>query len=533
MVNVMLAITVVIFAAMISTKISQKIGIPTLILFIALGLLFGTDGLLKLEFDNYELVEIISSTALVILIFYGGFGTRWKTAKPIAVKALTMSTLGVVLTAGLVGLFCHYVLYIDLLESFLIGSVISSTDAPSVFAILKQKKLSLKYQSAPLLELESGSNDPTAYMLTIMVLEMMSKPQSYDKYIIMIIVQFVVGILCAVILAKFTMFVIRRFHLETNDMSLIFYFAMVLLSYALPAKFGGNGYLSTYIFGIIIGNKYISNKRVIMHFFDGITALVQLGVFFVLGLLAIPSQMPSIMLISLYIALFLSFVARPIAAFLILKPLGCPMNQVTLISFAGIRGVASIVFAIVATMHPAVVENDLFHIVFCIVIFSITIQGAFLPIVSKILRMVDEGGDVLKTFTDYEEETEIQFIRLRIGKDHPWNNFKLKNITLPPDVIVLVIMRGKERIIPNGDTLLISGDVLVLAAPGFDDTANIGLNEINIYPSHDWVDKEIKDIKISPNVLIAIVKRGDEVIIPKGDTFLTANDKVVLLDNDD
>ena len=531
MINAMLVASFIIIAAMFSTKLSQKIGIPSLLLFIALGLLFGRDGIFKLEFENYQLVENICSISLVFIIFYGGFGTRWKTAKPVAVKAIMLSTLGVFLTAAFVGMFCYLVLKMGLMESLLIGAIISSTDAASVFSILKSKRLALKNQSAPLLELESGSNDPTAYMLTIIILEIMNKPATYDKYILMIITQFLVGILAALILSKLTLFIIKKFKLESNELSIIFYVGMILLTYALSTKGGGNGYLSIYIFGIILGNQYIKNKNVIINFFDGITALVQIGVFFLLGLLALPSKMPEIMLISLFIALFLTFVARPIASFILLKPFKCSMNQIALISFAGIRGASAIVFAIIATISVSNIKYDIFHIVFCIVLFSIAFQGSLLPFVSKKLKMIDKNGDVLKTFTDYQEENEVQFIRLHINKNHPWNRFKIKNIILPPEVLILMIIRDGDKIIPNGNTLIDEEDILIIAAPGVNDNNNIILNEVLITKDHDWIKKEIRDIQMNPDNLIAIIKRGKKVIIPRGNTLIMEGDIVVLLNN--
>ncbi len=271
-----------------------------------------------------------------------------------------MSTFGVFITAALVGLFCFYVLNIKLLESFLIGAVISSTDAASVFSILKSKKLALKNQSAPFLEIESGSNDPAAYMLTIIILSLMDNPTTYDKYLIMIAIQFVVAIIFSMILAIITIYIVKYLNLESNELSLIFYVGMLLLVFSLSEKFGGNGYLATYIYGIIIGNQYIKNKKAITNFFDGITALVQICVFFLLGLLAVPSLMPNIIIIALFIALFLTFVARPIATFILLKPFKSSLNQIALVSFAGIRGASSIVFAIIATVSSTQIDNDNF-----------------------------------------------------------------------------------------------------------------------------------------------------------------------------
>jgi cell volume regulation protein A len=525
--------SIVIILSIISNKFSQKIGIPSLLLFIGLGLFFGSDGIVRISFDNYQLAEVICSISLIFIMFYGGFGTRWKTAKPVATKSLLLSSIGVLLTALLVGFFCHLVLHIEILESFLIGAVISSTDAASVFSILKSKKLALKSQTSPMLELESGSNDPTAYMLTLIILEIMNGSTTYGKYAYMIVGQFLIGTLCAIILSYITIQLYKRFNLRSNGVEIIYFVGMVLLSFSLPEKLGGNGYLSTYIFGIIIGNQYFKNKRVLINFFDGLTGLVQICVFFLLGLLAFPSEIPQIIFIAFSITLFLTFVARPIAIFTILKPLGCNLNQIALVSFAGIRGASAIVFAIIATVNPAYLKNDIFHIVFCIVLFSIAFQGTLLPYVAKKLKMIDQEGDVLKTFTDYQEENAIQLIRLPITSNHPWISLQVKALELPPQMLVVTIIKMNTAIIPNGNTTIDYGDIVLIAAPGYEDYINVEVNEIKISSNHAWKQKQVHSIKIDSHSLIAIIKRGSDIIVPNGNTIIHEEDTLVLVNKFD
>lgn len=525
--------SIVIILSIISNKFSQKFGIPSLLLFIGLGLFFGSDGIVRIPFDNYQLAEVICSVSLIFIIFYGGFGTRWETAKPVAIKSLLLSSIGVLLTALLVGLFCCFVLHIEILESFLLGAVISSTDAASVFSILKSKKLALKNQTSPMLELESGSNDPTAYMLTLIILEMMNGSATYKKYLYMIAGQFLIGTLCALILSYITIKLYKSFNLKSNGLEIIYFVGMVLLSFSLPEKLGGNGYLSTYIFGIIIGNQYFKNKRVLINFFDGLTGLMQICIFFLLGLLAFPSQMPQIMFVAFFITVFLTFVARPITIFTILKPLRCDLNQIALVSFAGIRGASAIVLAIIATVNPAYFKNDIFHIVFCIVLFSIAFQGTLLPYVAKKLNMIDEDSDVLKTFTDYQEENAIQLIRLPISHNHPWISLKIKELELPPQMLVVTIIKMNTAIIPNGNTTIEDGDIVLIAAPGYQDYINVEVSEIIINSNHNWRDKQIHSIKIDSNSLIAIIKRGSDIIVPNGNTVINEDDTLVLVNKFD
>ncbi|MGI5848658.1 MAG: potassium/proton antiporter, partial [Christensenellales bacterium] len=422
----------VIIACVLLYKITSKLGVPMLLAFIALGMFFGSDGIVKIHFDNYIFAQQICSTALIFIMFYGGFGTNWREAKPVAIKSMFLSSLGVVLTAGLTGMFCYLVLRFDFLESLLIGAVISSTDAASVFSILRSKRLNLKNHTASMLEVESGSNDPFAYMLTVIILSIMNGNSGFESIPYLIFSQIVFGVVFGVGIAYGTLFLLRRFRLA-GGFDAAFVLAIAILSYAAPTALGGNGYLSAYIVGIIIGNQRINNKRVLVNFFDGVMSLMQMLIFFLLGLLAFPSNIPSLLLPSVAIALFLTFVARPLSVFAILTPAKCNLNQQLLVSWCGLRGAASIVFAILVIVNKANIKNDVFHITFIIVLLSIAFQGFLLPFVSRKLNMIDSDYNVLKTFNDYIEEEQVQFIRLSINDSHPWISKLIKSLTLPPD----------------------------------------------------------------------------------------------------
>ena len=252
---------VVIIACVVCNRISHMIGVPMLLVFILLGMFFGSDGVIQIAFDNFHAAEQICSAALIFIMFYGGFGTKWSTAKPVVGRAVLLSTVGVILTAGLVGLFCYFVLHISLSESFLIGSLISSTDAASVFSILRSKRLNLKYHTASLLEVESGSNDPCSYMLTIIMLGIMSGGTvSAQDLVFSIIIQIASAICIGMLVAFVTEAILMRYKFTTEGFDTIFVFGMILLSYALPSMIGGNGYLSVYIFGIALGNKKLKNN---------------------------------------------------------------------------------------------------------------------------------------------------------------------------------------------------------------------------------------------------------------------------------
>lgn len=522
-------IAIVVIACLLCNKISNKFGVPTLLAFILLGMFFGSDGVVKISFDNFGFAEKICSFALIFIMFYGGFGTKWSMAKQVMGRAVLLSTIGVVLTAGFTGLFCHFVLHIRPLESFLIGALISSTDAASVFSILRSKRLNLKYRTASLLEVESGSNDPCSYMLTTIMLVLMESGNINAKNVLyLIFAQVAFGVVFGVIAAYFTIFALRHFSFVTEGFDTIFVFAAVLMSYVVPSMLGGNGYLSAYLFGIILGNTNLKNKKTYVSFFDGVTGLMQMLVFFLLGLLSFPSSLPQVMGPALLVALFLTFVARPLVVFLLLTPFKCVWQQQILISAAGLRGAASIVFAIVAMTNPAYQGRDVFHMVFFIVLFSILVQGTLLPFIAKKLDMIDEKEDVLKTFTDYTDEVPVQFIQFTITKKHRWDGCMVKDIVLPPETLLVELQRGGERITPDGSTVLLEGDIGILSAkaPGRQD--DVSLTEVMLESGNDWIGKKVYELNLEPGKLVVMVQRQDDIVIPNGKTILQEEDVLVM-----
>ena len=528
MTSYILLVAAVILLCLSLNKMSNKLGIPMLLAYILLGMMFGTDGILKIPFDNFTIAEQICTVSLIFIMFYGGFGTNWKQAKPVAGKAVLLSTVGVILTAVTTGAFCHFILKMDFWESMLIGSVISSTDAASVFSILRAKRLNLKNNTASMLEVESGSNDPCSYMLTVIILTIMSGELSGSSLVVMIFSQIIFGILVGVVVALAAAFILKKVNFATDGFDTIFVFSMALVSYAGASMINGNGYLAAYIAGIILGNTPLHHKKSLVHFFDGITGLMQMLIFFLLGLLAYPSQLPKILPIALAIAVFLTFVARPVSVFAILMPFRCPVKQQLLVSWAGLRGAASIVFAIMATVSPAYTKNDLFHIVIFIVLFSISIQGTLLGLVAKKLDMIDENGNVMKTFSDYSDEMPVEFVKISIKAGHPWENRRIKDLTSLPDLLLVLILRGEERIIPNGNTVVLAGDKIVLSALSPEENLGICLTEIPIEKDSKWIGKPLSRIKLGEEKLVLVLKRNEKVVIPNGNTVIRENDVLVI-----
>ena len=504
----------------------DRLAVPSLLIFIALGMCFGENGLLRIPFDDYDAANVICSASLIFIMFYGGFGTNLNAARPVVVQSVVLSTLGVAGTAGAVAAFAHLVLGLPWVESFLIGSVISSTDAASVFNILRSKKLALKYHTDSLLEIESGSNDPISYMLTTVAVGIMG---GQDVFIPLLLVQQIaIGALGGLLLGKLAIWSLRRGMFPSEQSQTIFVFAVVILSYALPTVLGGNGYLSSYLCGIYMGSTKLPQKRNLVHFFDVVTDVAQVLIFFLLGLLVTPVELPSVLLPALAIMVFLTFLARPAVVSVLMLPFRPSPAQVGVVSWAGLRGVASIVFAIMAVLQGAETRYNLFNLVFCIVLLSISLQGSLLPRVSAKLSMIDHTADVSKTFNDYQEESDIDFIKIHLDKNHPWNGKTLRELPLPSDLLVAMIARKEETIVPNGSTVLLPGDLLVLAARAFEDRENLFLQEIVVEKGHKWVGRSLRQIPTRSDTLIVMVKRGNETIIPGGSTILQAGDTLVI-----
>lgn len=518
----------IILACVFLNRITDKVGIPILLAFILLGMLFGTDGIWKIEFDNFRFAEQICSVALIFIMFYGGFGTNWEQAKPVAPQAVVLSTAGVAMTAGITGVFCHFVLGMGWLEGLLLGSVVSSTDAASVFSILRSKNLGLKDNTASLLELESGSNDPCSYMLTAILLTVMAGGMTWKAILWMVFSQFAFGILVSLAVAVFALHVLKKFRFGAAGFDTAFVIAAALLAYGLAVLIGGNGYLSVYIVGIILGNSRIKNKVTLVPFFDGVTGLMQMTVFFLLGLLSFPSRLPAVAGISFLTAVFLTFAARPLAVFLLMAPFGGRWQQKALVSFAGLRGAASIVFAITATVSQNYIKDDIFHIVFGIVLLSIAFQGTLIPWLSGRLGMIDEELDVRKTFTDYVDEVPVQFVEVKVTGDHPWLGKTISELNLVRDLLIVVIMRKGNSLIPSGSTILEERDHVVISGPAYREKQGVQLVEKSIKKGDYWVDRPLAECSKNPGELVVLIRRGEETLIPRGDTYLKAGDVLVI-----
>ena len=530
--NILLIGSILLFVSIVVGKTGYRFGVPALLLFLLVGMFFGSDGL-GLQFHNAKVAQFIGMVALSVILFSGGMDTKFKEIRPILSPGIVLSTVGVLLTALFTGLFIWYLsgmgwtnIHFPLITSLLLASTMSSTDSASVFAILRSQKMNLKHNLRPMLELESGSNDPWAYMLTVILLSVMQGGGSAGEIAYMIFAQVVFGVLGGVLFSLIGLFACKRLKAGSEGFEAIYVTALALLAYAVPAYFGGNGYLSAYILGIVLGNSSINNKKSLVNYFDGMTGIAQMSIFFLLGLLSFPSQMPAIILPAVLLFLFLTFIARPLAVSALLLPFRTKRNAIAVVAFAGFRGATSIVFAIMATVSEAQTQNDLFHMVFCVVLLSIALQGSLLPLVSKKLHMIDENENVMKTFTDYSSETHIRFIPLELDANHAWIGCRIRDITLPPKTRIVLILRGEERVIPKGNTTMLENDTLILSATESQPSDLVELAEQEIDSGHEWLGQRLADISL-PDMIIVLVKRNGKAFVPNGDTRLREHDRIV------
>jgi len=462
---IIIAVFLVISTSM--SKFSDITGVPALLLFLSLGMLAGSDGPGGFYFDNAWLSQAMGTVALAYILFAGGLSTDMQSVKIVTKPALVLSTAGVVITALLVGLFVRYFLNLPWLNAFLIGSIVSSTDAAAVFAILRSKNVGLKEPLKPLLELESGSNDPMAIFLTIGFITLLQNPESSLFLLVpLFLKQMFFGLVLGYGLAKFFIWGVNRIKLFYDGLYPVLSLGWVLLIYGVTAQLGGSGFLAVYIAGLVLGKNPFIHKKSISRFHDGISWLMHILMFFTLGLLVFPSQLIPIAGIGLLISAVLIFVARPVAVFLGLMFSKFSLREKTLISWVGLRGSVPIVLATFPLLAGFDPDHFIFNLVFFIVITSVLFQGTTIPPVARLLK-VDAPLVYKRQYSidfDGSLKSDMKLEDFIVPYGSKAANQPILNLGFPKDILITLIIRGDEYITPRGDTILEEGDVLLLLA---------------------------------------------------------------------
>ncbi len=480
--NLLLLSSVLVFVAVLVTKLGSRWGVPSLLLFLLLGMVVGPEGL-GLHFEDYEVAESIGHFAMTIILFTAGLETSIAETKPVYRPGVLLSSLGVFITVVLTGLFIWLVgrvsLHMTLLGSFLLAAVMGSTDSASVFSVLRDKRLHLRQNLGPMLELESGSNDPMAYTLTIILVKLLTTPDLVPQNgwlvglnaFFVLVLQVVVGIAVGMAAGYAGKWVLNRVKLSSFALTSILMLSMGFFANGVASVLHGNGLLALYLAAITIGNKaQLERRKEILNFFDGLTWLMQLVMFLMLGLLARPSHMLPVLVPALLIGLFLMLVARPAGVFACLAPFkGFTTRAKLFTSWVGLKGAGPILFALCPVVAGLERSSEMFNIVFLITLFSLLVQGGSLGRVAKWLNLSYDADPKAESF-GMEIPEEMGMLRDHIvSEDDLAGGATLRDLHLPHGIRVMMVRRGERFLVPHGSMPLEVGDRLIIIMGESDD----------------------------------------------------------------
>lgn len=493
--NILLLGSFLLIAGVLIGKTSYRTGLPLLLVFLLVGMGFGSDGL-GIQFSDMHHAQFVGMIALCIILFSGGMSTSLSSIRPIALPGLVLSTAGVLLTALLTGLFIFWLsgmpwtnIHFALVPSLLLAATMSSTDSASVFGILGSQNVGLKNNLRPMLELESGSNDPMAYMLTIILIETITLGSDLSAGMLagQLVLQFGVGGAMGIAMGYLTRWLIGFYRRiasgasredagQATAMISILLIGTVFLTFTSTDTLGGNGYLAVYVCGIVLGNLGFPLQRSITKFMDGMTWLAQIVVFLMLGLLVNPHEMFQVAAVSFLVGLFMIVAGRPLSVLICLLPFRrIGWRPKLFVSWVGLRGAAPIIFATYPVVADVPGASQIFNIVFFVTLLSLILQGTTVIAAAKRLHLVDESASAEDDFgVELAEEHPTTLQTLTLTPAHLEKGNTLGSISLPEGELVMMIRRHGRYIVPNGRKRLFPGDVLLIikedgpSVPGYD-----------------------------------------------------------------
>lgn len=484
--NLLLLLSVLVFIAVLSNKIGTRFGVPSMLVFLLIGMLAGQDGL-GLKFANLHLAEFVCHLGMTFILLQGGLETEMHETKPVQRQGVLLSTVGVLLTILITGGFIYLVAakaisgVATITGCMLVAAVLSSTDSTAVFSILRSKRLQLREHLGPMLELESGSNDPMAYASTIILVKLINGvdltffhlPEWATGLAVVLILayQLAVGFLVGFLVGRFAKWILPRLNLSSSPLISILVLSLAFFANGFGSLVGGNGLLALYVAAIIIGNSpTLPQKREVLKFFDGMSWLSQLLMVLLLGVLARPSHMAPVLVPALLIGLFLIFVARPVAVFLTLLPYRkLPARAKLFVSWVGIKGAGPILFALYTVVHEVGGSVEIFNIVLVITLLSLLFQGMTLPIVAKWLNLsIDEDPEVETFGLDLPEEMGMMRDHI-VGEEELTAGQTLRDLHLPHGIRVIMVKRGERFLVPHGSMKLEVKDHLLIMMGETDD----------------------------------------------------------------
>ena len=487
--NVVLVGPLLLFVAVMAGKVAYRFGAPALLLFLGVGMLFGLN---FISYRSVEMTQFVGMIALCIILFTGGMDTKFSEIKPIIGPGVVLATVGVVMTAfvlaGFVWLVAPWLgIEIPFALALLLASTMSSTDSASVFSILRSKKQGLKQNLRPLLELESGSNDPMAYMMTILLISVVSNTSSgvgLGMSVVFFVVQMVVGALSGYLIGRLAVWTINRIKLANHSLYSVLLLAFIFFSFAFTDLIKGNGYLAVYLSGLVIGNHKLEQKRPLTVFFDGFTWLMQIVMFLTLGLFVNSNELlePRVLILGGLVGAFMILVARPLTVFTCLLPFRKFTTKARLyVSWVGLRGAVPILFAIYPLM--AHVENAglLFNVVFLGTIISLLVQGTTVSGMANLLGLAYEERESAFS-VDMHQDMKSALTEVEVNETMLESGHTLKDITLPENTLVMMVCRDGEYFVPQGKTELKLGDKLLVISDRSEELAttykDMGIDDV-------------------------------------------------------
>jgi cell volume regulation protein A len=468
---VIFTLSILVVLSVYASKISFTFGLPSLLLFLIIGMLAGSEGIGKIFFDDHEIAKTIGMFALVYILFSGGLDTNLTEIKPIIFDGMILSNFSVFITALILGAVVHFYFHFSLLESFLLGAIVSSTDAASVFGILKTSGIGLKGNLKPLLEFESGSNDTAAVIITLGIIDIFNNPgMEWKSALIHFVLQILIGSFMGYVLGKSLSILINWINLEQEGLYIVFTVASVYIVYGFTNFVKGNGFLAIYICGIIFGNSHFIHKRSIIMFMDGISWLMQILMFLTLGLLVFPSKLLEVIFPGILISLFLIFFARPISIFICLPTKRYTFNEKIFISWVGLRGATPIILATIPYSYNIPISDTIFNIVFFIVLISLSLQGSTINLLANLLSLTKSQKKASLYPFAYENNigSQTKLLEFIVPYSSGVINKPLVENNFPDNTLITLICRGDEFMIPNGKITLQGGDVLLVLVSGED-----------------------------------------------------------------
>lgn len=459
--EILLITSILLVCAILFNKIGGKFGVPSLLIFILVGILAGSDGILKIHFEDYTLAQNVGIVAISYILFMGGLSVNIDEVKPTVKEGIVLATFGVFITGIVTGLCSYYFLNLPLLECFLLGAIVSSTDAAAVFGVLRSKSIGLGNNLKPLLEFESGSNDPMAVFLTLGIIGLIAGRLNISGLFIDFFKQMILGIVFGYLIARFVIVLINKIKLEYDSLYVVITLACVIFTYSFISIFGGNGFIGVYVCGLVMAAHKFVNKKTLIKFHDAIAWLMQIVMFLILGLLVNFKEGFVHTKEAFFAALVLIFIARPIAVFLCDIGFKRTLKEKLMISWVGLRGAAPIVLATFPLSANIEHAFEIFNIVFFVVIISVLLQGTTIPYAAKLLKVdapLEKNHDSILEYGDKDSRNKM--IEFTVSDNALAAGKQLYELNLPKGALISLIYKRGEYVIPTGNTVVEPCDVL-------------------------------------------------------------------------